>query len=181
MPGKRPAAKSPKGNKTASRPAARKSAARKPDTARARVVAAHVRKSSPTAVPRKPAVAHAETPAAPPAELKKPARPAPAATSAPAPAPQLTATRATPPTMNADGDEAEGIEPGSLLAGPRDVKPYIAKRGELYMSKEQLEHFRSILNGWKRDLMVEVDRTVTHMKDEAANFPDPNDRATQEE
>ncbi|MGH8149853.1 MAG: RNA polymerase-binding protein DksA, partial [Steroidobacteraceae bacterium] len=50
-----------------------------------------------------------------------------------------------------------------------------------YMSKEQLEHFRLILNSWKRDLMVEVDRTVTHMKDEAANFPDPNDRATQEE
>ena len=49
------------------------------------------------------------------------------------------------------------------------------------MSKEQLEHFRSILNSWKRDLMVEVDRTVSHMKDEAANFPDPNDRATQEE
>ena len=34
---------------------------------------------------------------------------------------------------------------------------------------------------WKRDLMEEVDRTVSHMKDEAANFPDPNDRATQEE
>jgi len=48
------------------------------------------------------------------------------------------------------------------------------------MSKEQLEHFRTILNSWKRDLMVEVDRTVSHMKDEAANFPDPNDRATQE-
>ncbi len=29
--------------------------------------------------------------------------------------------------------------------------------------------------------MREVDRTVSHMKDEAANFPDPNDRATQEE
>ena len=28
--------------------------------------------------------------------------------------------------------------------------------------------------------MQEVDRTVHHMKDEAANFPDPNDRATQE-
>ena len=28
--------------------------------------------------------------------------------------------------------------------------------------------------------MQEVDRTVLHMKDEAANFPDPNDRATQE-
>ena len=49
------------------------------------------------------------------------------------------------------------------------------------MNKEQLEHFRNILNSWKRDLMEEVDRTVSHMKDEAANFPDPNDRATQEE
>jgi DnaK suppressor protein len=80
-----------------------------------------------------------------------------------------------------DGDGDESAEPGSLLAGPRNVQPYIVKRGELYMSKEQLEHFRNILNSWKRDLMVEVDRTVSHMKDEAANFPDPNDRATQEE
>ncbi|MGH8295927.1 MAG: RNA polymerase-binding protein DksA [Steroidobacteraceae bacterium] len=80
-----------------------------------------------------------------------------------------------------DPDEVEGAEPGSLLAGPRNVQPYTVKRGEQYMSKEQLEHFRQILNSWKRDLMVEVDRTVSHMKDEAANFPDPNDRATQEE
>jgi DnaK suppressor protein len=49
------------------------------------------------------------------------------------------------------------------------------------MSREQLEHFRTILQSWKTDLMREVDRTVSHMKDEAANFPDPNDRATQEE
>jgi len=41
-------------------------------------------------------------------------------------------------------------------------------------------HFRNILLGWKRELMEEVDRTVHHMQDEAANFPDPNDRATQE-
>lgn len=79
----------------------------------------------------------------------------------------------------ADGDD--GDEGHNLLAGPRNVKPYIVKRGEQYMSKLQMEHFRSILLAWKRDLMVEVDRTVTHMKDEAANFPDPNDRATQEE
>ena len=38
-----------------------------------------------------------------------------------------------------------------------------------------------ILNKWKQDLMQEVDRTVDHMKDEAANFPDPADRASQEE
>jgi DnaK suppressor protein len=41
-------------------------------------------------------------------------------------------------------------------------------------------HFRHILTEWRKELMEEVDRTVHHMKDEAANFPDPNDRATQE-
>ena len=80
-----------------------------------------------------------------------------------------------PPPDAEDGDDS------NLLAGPRNVQPYIVKRGEQYMSREQLEHFRTILETWKRDLMQEVDRTVSHMKDEAANFPDPNDRATQEE
>jgi DnaK suppressor protein len=79
-----------------------------------------------------------------------------------------------------DGDFDSPVS-ASLLAGPRNVKPYISRRGEQYMNKEQLEHFARILQSWKRDLMVEVDRTVLHMKDEAANFPDPNDRATQEE
>jgi len=77
------------------------------------------------------------------------------------------------------GDDNETSE--SLLSGPRNVQPYVPKRGEQYMSKEQLDHFRRILQNWKQDLMLEVDRTVSHMKDEAANFPDPNDRATQEE
>lgn len=77
--------------------------------------------------------------------------------------------------------DIESGAPASLLAGPRNVTPYITKRGEQYMNKEQLDHFAQILKTWKRDLMVEVDRTVLHMKDEAANFPDPNDRATQEE
>ena len=68
-----------------------------------------------------------------------------------------------------------------LLSGPiHGIQPYKPKRGEEYMSDAQLEHFRNILNAWKRELMFEVDRTVHHMQDEAANFPDPNDRATQE-
>ena len=62
-----------------------------------------------------------------------------------------------------------------------DIKPYKPKRGEEYMSEKQLDHFTDILNAWKQELMDEVDRTVDHMKDEAANFPDPADRATQEE
>ena len=48
------------------------------------------------------------------------------------------------------------------------------------MSPDQLDHFEKILLAWKRELMREVDRTVHHMQDEAANFPDPSDRATQE-
>lgn len=67
-----------------------------------------------------------------------------------------------------------------LTAPIHGISPYQPRRGEEYMSDEQLEHFRKILNAWKRELMYEVDRTVHHMQDEAANFPDPNDRATQE-
>jgi DnaK suppressor protein len=173
MPAKRPAPKSAKGKKAASRPPVRKPTARKPEAARARTAAPHAARKA--AVPaRKPA---AQAAAEAPVETKRPARsvpPAPPAAAAAAPA----TARVAP---GIEGDDGEGIEPGSLLAGPRNVQPYIVKRGELYMSKEQLEHFRTILNSWKRDLMVEVDRTVSHMKDEAANFPDPNDRATQEE
>ena len=70
---------------------------------------------------------------------------------------------------------------GDVLTGPiHGIDPYQPRRGEDYMSESQLDHFRKILNAWKRELMYEVDRTVHHMQDEAANFPDPNDRATQE-
>ena len=48
------------------------------------------------------------------------------------------------------------------------------------MNEKQVQHFRDILGAWKRELMEEVDRTMHYMQDEAANFPDPNDRATQE-
>jgi DnaK suppressor protein len=65
--------------------------------------------------------------------------------------------------------------------GPFGFPPYQAAEGEEYMNEKQEEHFRSILKAWKTELMEEVDRTVHHMQDEAANFPDPADRATQEE
>lgn len=48
------------------------------------------------------------------------------------------------------------------------------------MNEAQSEHFHQILLRWKQDLMEEVDRTLHHMQDDAANFPDPNDRASQE-
>jgi len=68
-------------------------------------------------------------------------------------------------------------DPNALIHG---IRPYQAQAGEAYMSPPQLDHFRTILRAWKRELMEEVDRTVHHMQDEASNFPDPNDRATQE-
>jgi DnaK suppressor protein len=64
--------------------------------------------------------------------------------------------------------------------GYTNFTPYKEKKGEEYMNPKQVEHFRAILNGWKAQLMNKVDETVHHMQDEAANFPDPNDRASQE-
>jgi DnaK suppressor protein len=200
MPAKKPAPKTAKGKKAAPlRPAAKKPAAarRSPpeprgrEVERAKVAAAHVHKAAAA-----PVRAQAPTAAAPPTtpptteattEMRKAAHSTSQATSHAAKPPvsnsrdEIHVPPAVTASPAADPDEVEGAEPGSLLAGPRNVQPYIVKRGEQYMSKEQLEHFRQILNSWKRDLMVEVDRTVSHMKDEAANFPDPNDRATQEE
>ena len=66
----------------------------------------------------------------------------------------------------------------SQLSG---FEPYVEKKGEEYMGEPMRKHFTKILQKWKQDLMQEVDRTVDHMKDEAANFPDPSDRASQEE
>ena len=62
-----------------------------------------------------------------------------------------------------------------------NVEPYQEKTGEEYMNPAQEEHFKKILDAWRVQLREEVDRTVTHMQDEAANFPDPVDRAAQEE
>jgi DnaK suppressor protein len=144
------------------------------------------------APPKKaPAKAAAPAPArnvAPPPAKAAPAKVAPVAPKSAATSPKgpkaatpSPAEPRKPVTGIAVGDRTDDMDSESLLAGPRNVQPYVPKRGEQYMSKEQLEHFRTILTNWKQDLMLEVDRTVSHMKDEAANFPDPNDRATQEE
>jgi DnaK suppressor protein len=134
----------------------------------------------------RPAARTADKPAAAaspkPVTAKEKAVPRKTATAAAKPAekPATAKTKAAPqPAPVTDADADLDMNP-SLLSGPRNVQPYQVRKGEEYMSKEQLDHFRSILSAWKSDLMQEVDRTVLHMKDEAANFPDPNDRATQE-
>jgi DnaK suppressor protein len=187
---KRPGKATPK--KATHKAAAPKKAARPPTKAKpiaTSKVTVKPTKSAPKTVSAKPALTKPAR--AKPAALKPVPTPAPA--PAPAPAARASSEKIAPikfdprplviprALQNDEDGEAEGSVSASLLAGPRNVKPYIARRGEQYMNKEQLEHFARILQNWKRDLMVEVDRTVLHMKDEAANFPDPNDRATQEE
>jgi DnaK suppressor protein len=193
MAAKRPAPKSAKAKKpVAARPVPKKAEPRRP-AERPKAAAAPpapVRKPVPVSPAPKKAPSSRSTAsetetvaAAPTRALEEPAAatpPPPTASAAPKAAPAPARSNAVPAAASSD-DDGEGYEPGSLLAGPRNVTPYIAKRGEQYMSKEQLDHFRNILQTWKKDLMEEVDRTVSHMKDEAANFPDPNDRATQEE
>lgn len=75
------------------------------------------------------------------------------------------------------GDNKKSLGP-LAIAG---VEPYQPEPGEEYMNEKQKAHFRKILESWRTQLREEVDRTVDHMKDEAANFPDPVDRAAQEE
>ena len=178
---KRPGKATPK--KTTVKVAAPKKKAAKPPAKPTPIVT--------TKVPVKPPKPSSKPVAAKAAAAKEPkAKPAPqqsvesavAPTRASAPVKFDPRPLVMPRTAQNDEDaDGESSASASLLAGPRNVKPYIARRGEQYMNKEQLDHFARILQTWKRDLMVEVDRTVLHMKDEAANFPDPNDRATQEE
>ena len=61
------------------------------------------------------------------------------------------------------------------------VEPYVASPDEEYMSSGQLAHFTKILTAWRNQLREEVDRTIRHMMDEAANFPDPVDGQSEEE
>lgn len=200
MAAKRPSAKATK----AKQPVVKKvQAAKEKEPATARKAAPARKGSAPARSKPAPAPRTAAKPAAVAAAAKPAHRPAkPDSTAAPVEhTDELTDARPAPataqPTISAravisdpmsniqdadlsDDNEDQDVSGLNLLSGPRNVKPYIPKRDEQYMSKEQLEHFRQILTAWKQDLMQEVDRTVLHMKDEAANFPDPNDRATQE-
>ena len=69
---------------------------------------------------------------------------------------------------------------GSSQKGLKQFRAYEAKKGESYMSKSQLSHFRNILNEWKTELSQDIDRTVHTMQDELTSYADPNDRASQE-
>ena len=70
------------------------------------------------------------------------------------------------------------LEPSLEMLG---MAPYKPKKTEEYMGGKMREHFTKILTLLRQQIMEGADRTVTHMKDDAINYPDPNDRASQEE
>jgi DnaK suppressor protein len=86
---------------------------------------------------------------------------------------------ATAPKIAAAKPKPKAKANGDLMSF-KNYEPYPLRKGEEYMNDAQVAHFRNILNLWKKELMEEVDRTMHYMQDEAANFPDPNDRASQE-
>jgi DnaK suppressor protein len=173
--------------------ASRKTAAKKaPAKKKATAKKAPAKKSAAKKVPaKKKAVAKKAPAKKEPAKKKAVARKAPAkkapakkkAVAKKAPAKKALAkkkavAKKAPANKAAKGKIARAV---GELQKFEDFKPYKPGRGESYMNDEQIEHFRGILLNWRGELVDEVSRTVSHMKDEAANFPDPADRATQEE
>ncbi len=161
--------------KTAKKAVTKKSASKKKATVKktAKKKAA-VKKKAPakkktvkkTATAKKKAAVKKKAPAKKKTASKKPAAKKPAGKSASKPAAKKAA-----PKKPRKSSASQSFD---------DFTPYEIKKGEEFMNEAHVEHFRNLLEAWKHELMEEVDRTVHHMQDEAANFPDPNDRATQE-
>jgi len=184
---KKPAAKKTAAKKPATKkPAAKKKTAKKKIASKKSVVRKKTINKKPAA--KKPA---AKKPVAKKKTIAKVAKkkvvaskPAKKAVVAkPTPAPKKISAKKVVPESSGKAKISE-LKNKVFRRSPTDVqtfKPYSAERGEEYMNTAQSAHFRAILLDWKKVLMEEVDRTVHHMQDEAANFPDPNDRATQEE
>ena len=139
------------------------------------------RKTAAKKAPVKKKATAKKAPAKKSAAKKAPAKKKAVAKKAPAkkaPAKKKAVAKKAPANKAAKGKIARAV---GELQKFEDFKPYKPGRGESYMNDEQIEHFRGILLNWRGELVDEVSRTVSHMKDEAANFPDPADRATQEE
>ena len=182
-PAKKTAAKKAPAKKAAAKKApAKKAVAKKAPAKKAAAKKAPAKKAAAKKAPAKKAVAK-KTPAKKSPVKKAPAKKAAAkkVVAKKAPAKKAVAKKAPAKKSAAKKAPAKLARAVGQIQKFDDFKPYKPGRGESYMNDEQLEHFRGILLNWRGELVDEVTRTVSHMKDEAANFPDPADRATQEE
>jgi len=183
---KKPVTTKTRSNKQASvkktKTAAAKASAKKAPAKKAPAKKAPAKKVAAKKAPAKKVAAKKAVTAKAPAK-KAPARKITAkkTATAKAPAKKVTAKKTAAPKPRAKRDSALSPTLSSGGITGTSFTPYQPKRNEEYMSENQHAHFRAILMEWRRELMEEVDRTVSHLKDEAANYPDPSDRASQEE
>jgi len=154
----------------AKKKAAQKKSATKRATKKAPAKANKPKAAKAKAAPKKAAPKKS----APKKAAPKKATPKKKAAAAPRKAPKKPASRPAASARQATTSASP------TLVHLRGIEPYVEKNGETYMNPRQVKHFHAILNNWKQQLIDEVERTVTHLRDEAANFPDPNDRASQE-
>jgi DnaK suppressor protein len=198
--------KSAKGKATKATPSTKLKPAAKSLATKQKPAAAPVKASGkPPAktMPKAPApkVPASKVPASKVPASKAPVSKAPPVPTAPVPQPQPVTNRevskttrmsSTPATKTSKNAGKTGTTPSAQSSSPKKAAatpstegktftPYELKKGEEYMNEQQKEHFKRILLNWRNELMQEVDRTVHHMQDEAANPPDPADRATLEE
>ena len=60
---------------------------------------------------------------------------------------------------------------------PKNYEPHTKEK---FMSKKQLDYFKSKLLNWKKELVKESNHTLEKLKDDSLNKPDAADRASLE-
>lgn len=91
---------------------------------------------------------------------------------------KTTKTTKTTKATKSKVSEKDILEPSLEVLG---IKPYKQLKTEKFMGPKMSEHFNDILMALRQRLLEGGDKIVTHMKEDAVNYPDPNDRASQEE
>ena len=152
--------------------------------AKGSVKVAAAKKPAAKAPAKTPAKVVAKTPAKKPAAKAPVKTPAPKKSPAPASKPTAKPVAKVPAKAPATTPKTNKVTvkpaPAKAVPNAANFKPYVPKKGEIYMSKEQLAHFAEILTRLKTELLADIERTVHTMQDEQTVFADPNDRASQE-
>ena len=91
--------------------------------------------------------------------------------------------KGTPVTpSNIHSEDSTSLSPilptTSLVEG---IPAYHPAEDEPYMSEGQICHFKTILTAMKQNLMEEVDKTVSSMREEVYKSADPSDEASRAE
>jgi DnaK suppressor protein len=95
---------------------------------------------------------------------------------------KVSVAKPKPTAKKAPASKASVTKAPVSAAMQYKFEAYQPEENEVYMNDTQVHHFRAMLEAWKKDLMQEVDNTLSEMKEASVMvLADPNDRATQEE